>query len=104
MSKVRITVVKKAFFEDLAQAYLTDGLEAGNCPIFDLGDSFVVDRETFGMPDGFCTFAWNDIFTVLHSLVGGATYTPWWNRDGMQVTCCTDGIRPVSFLLERIED
>ncbi len=103
MSRVRITVIKKAFFEDLVKAYLTDGLEAGDCPIFSLGDSFTVDKSC-EMPAGFCTFAWQDIFYMVHSLLGGATYTPWWNRNGMQVACCTDGTRPVSFLIERIED
>jgi len=30
----------------------------------------------------------------------GASYTPWQRREGGNVVCCTDGLRPVTFLLE----
>ncbi|MFC1804030.1 TIGR04076 family protein [Thermoproteota archaeon] len=29
---------------------------------------------------------------------------PWLNEKGKAVACCTDGLRPVIFLLERIND
>jgi uncharacterized repeat protein (TIGR04076 family) len=29
---------------------------------------------------------------------------PWMTHPGKAVTCCTDGFRPVSFLVERIEE
>ncbi len=33
----------------------------------------------------------------------GGDFDPWVEK-GMQMTCCTDGIRPVSFKLERLEE
>jgi hypothetical protein len=33
MKKVEITVLRKMFFEDLAEKYLTDGGNAGACPL-----------------------------------------------------------------------
>lgn len=99
---IKITVIKKSFDEALAGLYLTDGIDAGACPIFDVGSEFVVDDE-FEAPPGFCTWAWHDIFYVVHTLRNGGSFDPWVNRKGAQVVCCTDAVRPVCFLIERME-
>ncbi|RLB26553.1 MAG: TIGR04076 family protein, partial [Deltaproteobacteria bacterium] len=31
-------------------------------------------------------------------------YYPWLKQKGVAIACCTDGLRPVIFKLERIED
>jgi uncharacterized repeat protein (TIGR04076 family) len=33
----------------------------------------------------------------------GGDFTPW-VEEGNAITCCTDGIRPVSFILERLKE
>ncbi|MEA5025363.1 MAG: TIGR04076 family protein [Desulfitobacterium hafniense] len=34
----------------------------------------------------------------------GASYVPWNKKDGLQILCCTDGIRPVIFKVESLDD
>jgi len=103
MKKVKITVLRKHFYPDLADAYLTDGREAVPCPLLDEGDSFIFEGGAV-MPEGFCPWAWIDIYRGVNALSAGATYTPWNNRENMQVLCCTDGIRPVVFSIEAMDE
>lgn len=53
MKKVKITVLKKHFYEDLAEAYLTGGAAAGACPLLEEGDVFLY-KGGAEMPEGFC--------------------------------------------------
>lgn len=101
--KVKIKVIRKDFYEDLAQEYLTEGKEAGACPLLEVGDEFLYEGGAV-MPEGFCPWAWIDIYRAVSSLSLGATYKPWYNRDKIKFGCCTDGVRPVVFLLEAVED
>lgn len=103
MSKVKITVLKKYFYGDLADAYLTEGQAVGPCPLLEVGDTFLFEGSAV-MPEGFCPWAWIDIYRGVSAIAAGATYTPWNNKDGMQILCCTDGIRPVVFSVEAVED
>jgi hypothetical protein len=41
MKKVEITVLRKMFFEDLAEKYLTDGGKAGTYPLLNECDKFI---------------------------------------------------------------
>jgi len=53
------------------------------------------------MPPSFCSWAWADIQRdVAHLAIGGDF--PWIKQRGIMITCCTDGLRPVVFKLERI--
>ena len=99
MRHVKITVLRKEFYPDLADAYLTDGQAAGPCPILNVGDTFDYCGGA-EMPEGFCPWAWIDIYRGVSALSAGATNTPWNIRDGETIYCCTDGIRPVVFRLE----
>lgn len=103
MRKVKISVIKKYFYEELADAYLTEGIGAGACPLHDVGDIFLYEGSAV-MPEGFCPWAWIDIYRGVNALSAGASYTPWNNREGIQILCCTDGVRPVVFLLEAMCD
>jgi uncharacterized repeat protein (TIGR04076 family) len=38
------------------------------------------------------------------ALSAGASFAPWNNRDGEQILCCTDGIRPVVFRVEALDE
>ena len=103
MKKVRIVVLKKLFYEELADRYLSDGRAVGPCPLLKEGDTFLFEGSAV-MPQGFCPWAWIDIYRGVNALSAGASYAPWNNRDGLQVLCCTDGVRPVVFLVEAVEE
>ena len=103
MKKVRIVVLKKLFYEELADHYLSEGRAVGPCPLLQEGDTFLFEGSAV-MPQGFCPWAWIDIYRGVNALSAGASYAPWNNRDGLQVLCCTDGIRPVVFLVEAVEE
>jgi len=102
MKKVKITVLRKEFYSDLADEYLTEGKEVGSCPLLEVGDAFIFAGSA-EMPAGFCPWAWIDIYRGVNALSAGASYAPWNNREGVQILCCTDGIRPVVFKLEALE-
>lgn len=102
MKKVKITVLKKEFYGTYAEKYLTDGKAVGPCSLLNKGDIFIYEGGA-EMPKNFCPWAWIDIYRGINSLSAGGTYKPWNNYDGTQILCCTDGIRPVVFLLEAIE-
>ena len=55
------------------------------------------------MPEGFCGWAWRDLYKDLAVISKGGDFDPWVNK-GEMYTACTDGIRPVSFKLERLDD
>ncbi|HOQ07360.1 MAG TPA: TIGR04076 family protein [Clostridiales bacterium] len=103
MKKVKITVLKTSFYEDYADAYLTEGKDAGPCPLLKEGDTFVYEGKAV-MPEGFCPWAWIDIYGGVSAVSAGASYTPWYNKEGLQILCCTDGIRPVIFAVEALDD
>jgi uncharacterized repeat protein (TIGR04076 family) len=52
------------------------------------------------MPEGFCSWACADIQKYVMTLARGDDFLG--VREGTYVTCCTDGFRPVFFLIERI--
>lgn len=103
MKKVKITVIKKEFYPEFAEEYLTDGREAGPCPLLNVGDEFLYEGGA-EMPKGLCPWAWIDIYRGVSALSAGASYTPWDKKDGLQILCCTDGIRPVAFKIEAFDE
>jgi len=103
MNKVKITVLKKCFYEELADTYLTEGRAVGPCPLVEEGQTFIYEGSAT-MPEGFCPWAWIDIYRGVAALSAGATNTPWNKKDGQEIFCCSDGVRPVVFLLERLNE
>jgi uncharacterized repeat protein (TIGR04076 family) len=103
MKKVKITVLRKLFYRDLAETYLTEGTKVGACPILNEGEEYIFTGQAI-MPQGFCQWAWIDIYKSVNALSAGATFTPWNNKDSMQIYCCTDGIRPVIFKIEALDE
>lgn len=99
MSDVKITVVAK-----LKPGEVFDELAASNVnPVCDgvkLGATFM--SRNLQMPEGFCSWAWADIQRDVAHLALGGDFR-WINKPGSMVSCCTDGLRPVVFKLERIE-
>ena len=104
MAKVKITVVKKINNKDLygenPPAAFDESILTPVCDRFEVGQEFVVDSHN--CPTGFCNWAYGDIQRdLVHVLYGG--YYPWMKEKGVAISCCTDGLRPVIFKLERIE-
>ncbi len=68
MKKVKITVLRKMFNEDLAKEYGAAGLRP--CPMLREGQVFYAD---YAKPDGFCDEAWKAIYQYVFALAHGAT-------------------------------
>lgn len=103
LKKVKITVLRKEFYDDLADEYLTEGVQTGSCALLNVGDTFLFEGSA-KMPEGFCPWAWIDIYQSVNAISLGATFTPWNRKDNQTIVCCTDGIRPVVFRIEAVED
>jgi uncharacterized repeat protein (TIGR04076 family) len=101
---VKISVVKQFHPEDVIGHQFTyaNGLVAKPCQAMKEGDEFIVDNIE-RMPTGFCGWAWRDIYKDLSVLYFGGNFGPWKDL-GTQYTSCSDGLKPVCFKLERIED
>jgi uncharacterized repeat protein (TIGR04076 family) len=72
----------------------------GACERYKDGQEYVI-QEDMKMPEGFCTSAWVTLYPTIRMLGFGGN-PPWWEEKGVSVNCCTDGLRPVIFKLERI--
>ena len=101
MKKVRITVMKKAIYPDLIAAYENPIEHA--CDLQE-GQSWIADG--WKKPEGFCDSAWDSIspFVMTLSHGGGNFYDGWMKNPHSAMISCNDGFRPVSFLLEALED
>ena len=101
MKPVRITVVHRALHENLFAAHDTQetDVKGSPCPYFETGQSF--EAHDTSMPEGFCPVAWGMLFADIRMIRMGAN-PPWMTHAGQTITCCRDGLRPVSFLVERI--
>ena len=102
MANVKITVLKKIdpkkIYKNVPVNYKT-GKKFDVCSHFKQGQEFIVEN-CGDMPQGFCSWAWRDIFKDLSVLMYGGDFH--WFKKGEIITCCTDGVRPVSFLLKRV--
>jgi uncharacterized repeat protein (TIGR04076 family) len=101
MGKVKITVLKRTKHLNLVEEYGNREMIESPCEVFKDGEEFVIEGTR--KPDGFCDWAWHDIWSVIIALSYGANF-PWHTKPGTAIACCTDGMRPVIFKLERIED
>lgn len=100
MKKVKITVLKTTFDEELAQKYGVDDLST--CPTHKEGEIFYAD---YAKPDNFCDEAWKAIYQYVFALAHGAEntlfyYKDWIKKPGIAIVCCNDGLRPVIFKLK----
>ena len=101
MKKVKITVKRIARYDDLIAQYENPIEHA--CEM-KLDQVFVsIDAQK---PEGFCDSAWESIFPFLKELAngGGNFYDGWMKNEKSAMISCNDGFRPVSFLLETIEE
>ena len=104
MAKVRITVMKRVLHEDLIDDYLASSAKEsgfGLCTAFEEGQEFILEGMSY--PEGFCHWAWADIQRDVMMVLFGQGF-PWVEPKATAITCCTDGFRPVTFKVERIDD
>ena len=101
MKKVKITVKRIAKYDDLIAEY-ENPIE--HACIMKLNQVFVsIDAQR---PEGFCDNAWESVYPFVKELAngGGNFYDGWMKNEKSAMISCNDGFRPVSFLLETIDE
>ena len=101
MKKVRITAVRVARHDDLIEKYENPIQHA--CSVTE-GQVWIA--EGWQKPEGFCDSAWDSVSSFVMTLAHGGEnfYDGWMKNPRSAMISCNDGFRPVSFLLEVIED
>jgi len=101
LKSVRITVVRKASYPDLVAQYENPIEHA--CDLSE-GQSFV--SENASRPDGLCECAWETLAPYVKTLAegGGDFFGGWMKNPKSAMLSCSDGFRPVSFLVETRAD
>ena len=101
MKKVRITVMRMARYADLIAQYENPIVHA--C---DLQEGQVFVANGWQRPDGLCESAWDSMSAFVMTLAHGGTdlYDGWMKNPRSAMISCNDGFRPVSFLLEALDE
>lgn len=101
MKKVRITVMRKASYADLVEKY--ENPIANACDMRE-GDVFIANG--WQKPQGLCQSAWDSMSPFVMALAcgGGDFYDGWMKDKKSAMISCNDGFRPVSFLLEAMDE
>jgi uncharacterized repeat protein (TIGR04076 family) len=101
MFAVKITAIRCADYRDL-QAKYENPIEH-TC---DVREGMVWVSRDAKRPEGFCEEAWKSIKEFVEELSkgGGNFYDGWMKNPKSAMLSCNDGFRPVSFLLEAIEE
>ena len=97
MEKIRITVIRKARYDDLIERYENPIEHA--CDLLE-GQVFISDKAQ--KPEGFCDISWESVLPFVTELAkgGGNFYDGWMKNPKSAMISCNDGFRPVSFLIE----
>lgn len=101
MKKIKITVMRKARYDDLIEKYENPIEHA--C---DLEEGMVFIADGWNRPEGFCLSAWETISPFVMALSHGAEnfYDGWMKNKKSAMLSCNDGFRPVSFYIETVEE
>ena len=101
MKKVRITVMKISEYRDLMARYENPIEHA--C---DMKEGMIFTANGRERPEGFCESAWETVSPFVMTLAhgGGNFYDGWMKNEKSAMISCNDGFRPVSFLLEALEE
>jgi len=101
MKKIKITVMRKARYDDLIEKYENPIEHA--C---DLEEGMVFIADGWQKPDGFCDSAWDTLSPFVMALAHGGEdfYDGWMKNKKAAMLSCNDGFRPVSFYVEVDEE
>ena len=101
MKKCRITVMKMARYDDLIEQYENPIEHACDMQV---GQVFIANG--WERPEGFCLSAWESMsqFVLALSHGGGDFYDGWMKNKKSAMISCNDGFRPVSFLIEALDE
>ena len=100
-SKLKVTVFKKVNGKEIfGERFPTPPKYVLVCDRLEEGKEFIVD-DSGAMPQGFCPWAWDSIAREVTHLQFNGDF-PWYEEKGIAIACCTDGLRPVIFKIERI--
>ena len=101
--KLKITVLKRLANFDLAREYRKAEYNQKYplpCDSFEDGQEFIAENS-FKMPEGFCGWAWRDLTVRLTKF---DLIDMDWPGPNVTYVACGDGVRPVIFKLEKLED
>ena len=100
MKKVKITVIRKVWHQDLSAKY--ENPIEHSCDIEE-GHVFISCQGQ--KPEGLCDSAWESMQAFVKELAngGGNFFDGWMKNPHSAMISCNDGFRPVSFLLETME-
>ena len=101
MKKCKITVMKMACYEDLIEEYENPIEHASDMKI---GQTFIANG--WQKPAGMCDSAWDSMSPFVMALSHGAEdfYDGWMKNKKSAMISCNDGFRPVSFLIEALDE
>ena len=101
MKKVRITAMRQTIYHDLMEQY--ENPIEHTCEI-EVGQVWTANG--WQRPEGFCQSAWDSISPFVLALACGGEdiYDGWMKNKRSAMISCNDGFRPVSFLLETLEE
>ena len=101
MKKVKITVMRKASYPDLMEQYENPIEHA--CGVQE-GQVFIANG--WQKPENFCDSAWDSVSPFVMTLAHGGEniYDGWMKNPKSAMISCNDGFRPVSFLLEALDE
>ena len=101
MKNVKITVIRRARYDDLIAKYENPIEHA--CDVEEGSVYISIGGER---PEGFCESAWESIAPFARELArGGGNFFDGWMKDPHSaMISCNDGFRPVSFLVEAIDE
>ena len=101
MKRVRITVMRITRYEDLMARYENPMEHA--CAM-EVGQVFTANG--WERPEGFCQSAWDTLSPFVLALShGGRDFYGGWMKDPRSaMLSCNDGFRPVSFLVEALDE
>ena len=101
MKKIKITVMKKTCHQDLIDRY-ENPIE--NACTVEEGQVFIANG--WQRPEGLCESAWESMSAFVMALSHGAEnfYSGWMKNPKSAMISCNDGFRPVSFLIETLDE
>ena len=101
MKKVRITAMRQTVYRDLMEQYENPIEHA--CDV-EVGQVWTANG--WQRPEGFCQSAWDSLSPFVLALACGGEdiYDGWMKNKRSAMLSCNDGFRPVSFLLETMDE